>query len=154
MSDTLLPHGLWPTRLLHLWGFLGKNAGMGCHFLLQGLFPTRGLNLGLLHCGQMLYRLSNQRTKAWRYIIIIQSINKLTLPRQFILSKGRVYLGKNLKNKKALQSTYLEKKLICNFSWPNKMDQWRTVLPTKLSGGVTKSHGSMLNGLPRKRLRD
>ena len=27
---------------------------MGCHFLLQGLFPTQGSNLGLLHCKQVL----------------------------------------------------------------------------------------------------
>ena len=33
---------------------------MGCHFLLQGIFPTQGLNSGLLHCRQMLYRLSHQ----------------------------------------------------------------------------------------------
>ena len=31
---------------------------MGCHVLLQGIFPTQGLNLGLLHCRQILYRLS------------------------------------------------------------------------------------------------
>ena len=37
-----------------------KWAGVGCHFLLQGIFPTRGLNLGLLHCRQTLYRLSHQ----------------------------------------------------------------------------------------------
>ena len=30
--------------------FPGKNAGVGCHFLLQGIFPTQGLNLCLLHC--------------------------------------------------------------------------------------------------------
>ena len=30
--------------------FPGKNTGVGCHALLQGLFPTRGLNQGLLHC--------------------------------------------------------------------------------------------------------
>ena len=35
---------------------------MGCHFLLQGIFPTQGLNLGLLHCRQMLYRLSHGRS--------------------------------------------------------------------------------------------
>ena len=28
----------------------GKNTGVGCHSLLQGIFPTQGLNLGLLHC--------------------------------------------------------------------------------------------------------
>ena len=33
---------------------------MDCHFLLQGIFPTQELNLGLLHCRQTLYRLSHQ----------------------------------------------------------------------------------------------
>ena len=37
---------------------LGKNTGVSCHFLLQGLFPTQESNLGLLHCRQILYRLS------------------------------------------------------------------------------------------------
>ena len=43
------PHGLQPSRLLGPWGSLGKNARVGCHFLLQGMFPTQGLNLCLLH---------------------------------------------------------------------------------------------------------
>ena len=29
--------------------FPGKNTGMGCHFLLQGIFWTQGLNLSVLH---------------------------------------------------------------------------------------------------------
>ena len=33
----------------------GKNTGVGCHFLLQGIFPTQGSNLHLLHCRQILY---------------------------------------------------------------------------------------------------
>ena len=37
-------HGLWPSRLLCQWDFPGKNTGVGCHFLLQGTFPTQGLN--------------------------------------------------------------------------------------------------------------
>ena len=32
--------------------FLGKNTGVGCHFLFQGIFLTQGSNLGLLHCRQ------------------------------------------------------------------------------------------------------
>ena len=36
----------------------GKNTGLGCHFLLQGIFPTQGLNPGLLHFRQILYSLS------------------------------------------------------------------------------------------------
>ena len=37
----------------------GKNTGVGCHFLLQGIFLTQGSNLGLLYCSQILYHLSN-----------------------------------------------------------------------------------------------
>ena len=42
------------------WDSLGKNTGVGCHFLLQGIFPTQGSNLGLLHCRQILYPLCHQ----------------------------------------------------------------------------------------------
>jgi len=34
-SDSLRPHGLWPTRLLGPWDFPGMNTGVGCRFLLQ-----------------------------------------------------------------------------------------------------------------------
>ena len=37
-----------------------QNTGVGYHFLLQGFFPTQGLNPSLLHCRQMLYPLSHQ----------------------------------------------------------------------------------------------
>ena len=37
------------------WDSPGKNTGMGSHALLQGIFPTQGWNLGLLHCMRMLY---------------------------------------------------------------------------------------------------
>ena len=49
-----------PTRLLGPWHFLGKSTGVGCHFLLQGIFPTQGSNPGFPHCKQTLYRLSHQ----------------------------------------------------------------------------------------------
>ena len=35
VSDSLRPHGLQPTRLLHPWGFPGKSTGVGCHCLLR-----------------------------------------------------------------------------------------------------------------------
>ena len=34
--------------VLHPWDSSGKNTRVGCHFLLQGIFPTQGSNLGLL----------------------------------------------------------------------------------------------------------
>ena len=55
---TLWPHELYPTRLLCPRDFPGKNTGVGCHFLLQGIFLTQGLNpslLYLLHCRWFLY---------------------------------------------------------------------------------------------------
>ena len=36
-------------RLFCPWNFPGKNTGVGCHFLLQWIFPTQGLNSNLLH---------------------------------------------------------------------------------------------------------
>ena len=49
MSDSVRPHRWQPTRLPHPWDSPGKSTDMGCHFLLQGIFPTKGLNLLLLH---------------------------------------------------------------------------------------------------------
>ena len=37
------------------WAFPDKNTGTGCHFLLQGIFPTQGANPHLLHYKQILY---------------------------------------------------------------------------------------------------
>ena len=60
VSDSLRPHGLQPTRLLCPWDFPGKDTGVGCHYLLQGIFPTQGSNLSLLHCREILYHLSHR----------------------------------------------------------------------------------------------
>ena len=38
----------------------GENTGVGCHALLQGIFPTQGSNPDLPHCSQILYHLSHQ----------------------------------------------------------------------------------------------
>ena len=44
LSDSLRPHGLQPARLFCPWNVPGKNTGVGCRFLLQGIFPTQGSN--------------------------------------------------------------------------------------------------------------
>ena len=56
--QTLLPHGIFP----------GKNTGVYCHFLFQGIFPTQGSNLGLLHCRKILYQMSHQGSPIYIYI--------------------------------------------------------------------------------------
>ena len=55
MADSLQPQGLQHARLLCPWDFSGKNIGVGCHFLLQRIFPTQWLNSGLLHWRWILY---------------------------------------------------------------------------------------------------
>ena len=55
MSDSLQPHGLY-----NPWNSLGQNSGVGSPSLLQGIFPTQGLNSGLPHCRQILYQLSHK----------------------------------------------------------------------------------------------
>ena len=46
--------------LLCPWDSPGKNTGVGCHDLLQGIFLPQKLNLSLLYYGEMLYHLSHQ----------------------------------------------------------------------------------------------
>ena len=40
----------------------GKNIGVGCHALLQGIFPTQRSNPGLPHCRRILHHLSHQES--------------------------------------------------------------------------------------------
>ena len=54
-SNCLWPHGLQTSRLLSPWNFPRKNIGVGCHSLLQGIFPVQGLRPVLLQCRQILY---------------------------------------------------------------------------------------------------
>ena len=54
------PCGLQPTMLLCPWIFPRKNTGVGCHFLLKGIFLTQGSNLPLLHWPAVSLLLSHQ----------------------------------------------------------------------------------------------
>ena len=55
LRGSLRPPGLHPARLLCSWDSPGKNTGVGCHFLPQGIFPTQGPYLGPLHCRLIFY---------------------------------------------------------------------------------------------------
>ena len=55
MSDSLQPHWLYSP-----WNSLGQNTGVASLSLLQGIFPTQGLNPVLPHCRQILYQLSHK----------------------------------------------------------------------------------------------
>ena len=69
MSSSLWPHGRQPTRLLCTCNSPGKNTGVACHSLLQGIFPTRGSDLGLLHSRLILYHLSHQGSPVQEQVV-------------------------------------------------------------------------------------
>ena len=82
MSDSCNPTDC-SARCLCPWDFPGKNTGVGCHFLLQGIFLTQGSNLGLI-CRQILYQLSTRE-----YLLQDKSRNnvkvKLSGPEEVVL---------------------------------------------------------------------
>ena len=53
---------LWPHELYTPWTSPGQNTGVGSHSLLQGIFPTQGLNPGLPQFRQIFYQLSHQES--------------------------------------------------------------------------------------------
>ena len=69
------------SRLLCPWDSPGKSTGVGCHFLLQGIFPTQGSNSGLPHCKQTFYHPSRQGSPQSRVSFIsLPLINFRNLP--------------------------------------------------------------------------
>ena len=65
-SDSLRPYGLYSP-----WNSPRQNTGVGSISLFQGIFPTQGLNPGLLHCRQILYQLSHVNQTVKENVIII-----------------------------------------------------------------------------------
>ena len=55
ISDSLQPHGLEQSI-----EFSRQEYGVDSLSLLQGIFPTQGSNLGLLHCRRILYQMSHK----------------------------------------------------------------------------------------------
>ena len=74
ISDSA-PHGLQPARLLCPWRFPGKNTGVGCHFLLQGILLIQGLNPHLLHRQASSLPLSYQGSP------MVNTIHHITVPK-------------------------------------------------------------------------
>ena len=76
------PPGSSVHGILQAWRIF-KNTGMGSHSVLQGIFLTQGLNLGLPHCRQIFYRLSHQGSPVLVYLclIILFSFSHLSCPK-------------------------------------------------------------------------
>ena len=66
----------------------GKNTGVGSHALLQGIFPTQGVNPGLLHCWRILYHLSHQGSRRMSNSLFRYSTLEVTEHRFLLLKFG------------------------------------------------------------------
>ena len=99
VSDSLQPHGLYTP-----WNSPGENAGVGSFSVLQGIFPTQGLNPGLPHCRKILYQLSYKGPrqcvkKQRRYFA-----NKAPYSQGYGLSSSYVRLWEMNRNGRALKN--------------------------------------------------
>ena len=65
VSDSLRPHGPWPTRLLCPWNFPGKSTGVGCHFLLQVIYVLLKVMM-LLHTNRVQYNVRILFIRTWK----------------------------------------------------------------------------------------
>ena len=59
-SRSVVSDSLWPHGLCSPWNSPGQNTEVGSLSLLQGIFPSQGLNPGLPHCRWILYQLSHK----------------------------------------------------------------------------------------------
>ena len=68
VSDSLQPHELYSP-----WNSPGQNNGVGSLSLLQGIFPTQGLNSGLLHCRWILYQLNRKGSLPFFIVVYVKN---------------------------------------------------------------------------------
>ena len=94
---------IWPGSSVH-GDSPGKNTGVGCHSLFQGIFLAQGSNLGFLHCRQILYHLSHKGS-IWDHLGWRQRIQNKSKPSYFC-HEGRQNLqrGDNLYSLATLRS--------------------------------------------------
>ena len=90
VSDSLQPHRV---RFLCPWDSPGKNSGDSCHSFLQGIFQTKGSNLCLLHCRQILYHLSHHGSPKCS-------------PSREIFKMGNVYIARKSQKSYLMQKRY------------------------------------------------
>ena len=103
------------TKFFCPWGFPGKNTGVGCHFLLQGIFPTQGSNPYLLHWQANSLPLSHQGNSIIAYFYLKKKKKSLTSFRHFHLPERLL----NPKQKsKCSHSCTQELNSFTNFSLP------------------------------------
>ena len=134
----------------------GKNTGVGCHALLQGIFPTQGLNPGLPHCRQILYHLSHQgsprflKMNSKQWLIYIEFLS--ALPRLIIITvmrkRSNQSILKEISPEYSLEGLMLKLKLQYFGDFMGRTDSFEKTLMLGGTGGRRK------RGRPRMRWLD
>ena len=101
----LVVHGLQPARLLCPWDSLGNNTGVGCHFFLQGIFLTQGIEPDLLLGRQILYHWATR--KAWFWSSREGVSNNLFSPTGLKAARGSSWLSNNFIAEKISPATLI-----------------------------------------------
>ena len=116
VSDSLQPHGLYRP-----WNSPGQNTGVGNLSPLQGIFPTQGLNPGLLHCRQILYQLSHKGSpsslKAPMIGLFIPLRREKKKKKQLVHRKKPLFVTHSVMADSATQWTELGR-LFCPWDFP------------------------------------
>ena len=81
--------GLQPARLLCSCEFSSKNAGVGCHFLLQGISPTQGSNPHLVHLLQWQVG-SLPLAPPWKLACVVILISNSKLENKNIITRNKL----------------------------------------------------------------
>ena len=118
--------------------FSGKNTGVGCHALLQEIFPTQILNPGLLDCRQILYHLSHQGSSNSNFSLPMGTCINPIYHIQFALKEKEAAQNCNLidhiqhdEKDKCLQFGKMESLVFCGFYYtPGNTSSGPFVLPT------------------------
>ena len=95
----------------------GKNTGVGCYPLLQGIFPARGSNPGLPHCRQILYQLSHQRSPV--VLWVAPKFNKQTEEKMLMMIVSNKSRWWRWKIGWVLTWTLMPKSFNTKYSWPS-----------------------------------
>ena len=79
MSDSLWPQGLYSP-----WNFPGRDTIVDCHFLLQGIFPTQGSKVCLLHWQVDSLPLSHHQSHIYTLVQLLSHVQLFSTPRTAI----------------------------------------------------------------------
>ena len=142
VSNSLWPQRLQPPRLRCSWDFPGKNTGVGCHCLLQGIFPTQGSNPSLLHLQHWqayslpLSHLGNSFSTAtannyWYLLCTMHNyltgITKINSGISLVVQGLRLHTSTvRRRSQKRINSHNNPVSLMLSFSWPSsyKWEKW------------------------------